>query len=93
MPASIPALLIASFITTLPNVAQFESFSAPPKAPMAVLHAETITTSFMAFPSYGGRRFSPSSAHYPLKETSVQRSCRDDAISRRVHGKGSGYEL
>ena len=47
---SIPALLTASRITTLPSAAQFRSRSEPPKVPMAVRQADTITHSFIRFP-------------------------------------------
>jgi hypothetical protein len=44
---SIPARLTASFITTLPRVARFISLNVPPKPPIAVRQADTITTSFI----------------------------------------------
>jgi hypothetical protein len=44
---SIPARRTASFITTLPNLDKLKSFKVPPKAPIAVRQADTITTSFM----------------------------------------------
>jgi hypothetical protein len=44
---SIPVLFIAPFITTLPRVARFISLRVPPKLPIAVRQADTITTSFI----------------------------------------------
>jgi hypothetical protein len=41
---------MASFMATLPMVAALRSFRVPPKVPMAVRQAETITTSFMTPP-------------------------------------------
>jgi hypothetical protein len=46
-----PALFMASFIATAASFAAWLSFKVPPKAPIAVRHAETITTSFMMAPS------------------------------------------
>ena len=48
--ASIPARLTASFMTMQPRAAQLRSRSEPPKVPMAVRQADTITQSFMMFP-------------------------------------------
>jgi len=59
---SIPAREMASFITTLPMTAALESFKEPPKAPMAVLHAEAITTSFMAAPFFWKSKMAQSAA-------------------------------
>jgi hypothetical protein len=39
---------MAVFIVTLAILAAWRSLKVPPKAPMAVLHADTITTSFMS---------------------------------------------
>jgi len=47
MSGAIPARVMASFMLTLPMTAAFRSRRLPPKAPIAVLHAETITTSFI----------------------------------------------
>jgi len=45
---SIPARLIASFMVMLAIVAAFISRNVPPKVPIAVRHADTITTSFIS---------------------------------------------
>jgi hypothetical protein len=47
-------------MATLAILAAWRSFNVPPKAPMAVLHADAITTSFMAdsFPVEVGVRSS-----------------------------------
>ena len=47
---SIPARSIAPFMAVFPMFHPPTSFRVPPKVPMAVLHAETITTSFMKSP-------------------------------------------
>src|SRR5665647_1825376 len=44
MTGSIPARLMASFMTTAAMRAPIMSFNVPPKVPIAVLHADTITT-------------------------------------------------
>ena len=51
MAGSIPALLTASFMVTLPMVAAFMSRNVPPNVPIAVLQAETMTISFILLSS------------------------------------------
>jgi hypothetical protein len=47
MTGSIPARLTASFMATAAMRAPIMSFNVPPNVPIAVLHAETMTTSFI----------------------------------------------
>jgi hypothetical protein len=49
---SIPARLMASFMTTAAILAPITFFKVPPNVPIAVLHAETITTSFIVQTPY-----------------------------------------
>jgi len=44
----LPARLMASFMTTAAMRAPITSFNDPPNVPIAVLHADTMTTSFIA---------------------------------------------
>ena len=57
---SIPARFTAACMATLAILAAWRSFNVPPKAPMAVRHADAITTSFIqrSFPVQVSSRWS-----------------------------------